>query len=290
MRSQRIMCALSTLIAINFVAITGYCLWTLSARTDSWTGTESCLQKPFQGDKIRLKTKRAWSQLTTVLTHFGNMYDFAPINIIDVGANRGDWSREVLQIFPRANYLLCEPNSEHKGSLVSLQVQFEQARILLSEKLLGNKKGLVPYFANSKANTGNSIYRENTKHFGPNNTDVSVRLMSMTTLQDLVKDKLGREACIDFLKIDAQGAELDILRGGKNLLPSISILLLEMSLVNYNVHGAKFADIFKYLDKNGFSLVHIVDLQRKRGVMIAVDALFVNKKSPLIGKINELIY
>ncbi|CAL6332842.1 unnamed protein product [Bathycoccus prasinos] len=42
----------------------------------------------------------------------------------------------------------------------------------------------------------------------------------MTTLEDLVNEKIGKEECIDFLKIDSQGAELDILRGGKELLPS----------------------------------------------------------------------
>ena len=60
-----------------------------------------------------------------------------------------------------------------------------------------------------------------------------------------------------------------------------------MSLVKYNINGAMFADIFKFLDKNGFSLVDIVDLQRRKGVLLAIDALFVNKKSPLIEKINQ---
>ena len=114
-----------------------------------------------------------------------------------------------------------------------------------------------------------------------------MKMLPMTTLQDLVNEKIGKGVCIDFLKIDAQGAELDILRGGKEMLPSISILVLEMSLVKYNINGAMFADIFKFLDKNGFSLVDVVDLQRRKGVLLAIDALFVNKKSPLIEKINQ---
>ncbi len=252
-------------------------------------GIESCLLRPFQRDK--LKSRKVSSQLSTVLTNFRNLYDFAPGNIIDIGANKGDWSREILKIFPRANFLLCEPNSEHKDSLVSLQ--FEQgaqgARFLLSNKLLGDRNGFAQYFSNANANTGNSIYRENTRHFSSDNREVSVKMLQMTTLEDLVNEKIGKEECIDFLKIDSQGAELDILRGGKELLPSISILLLEMSLVDYNINGAKFADIFNFLDKNGFSLVEIVDLQRRKGVLIAVDALFVNKKSPLIKKINEQV-
>ena len=59
-----------------------------------------------------------------------------------------------------------------------------------------------------------------------------------------------------------------------------------MSLVKYNINGAMFADNFKFL-YNEFSLVDIVDLQRRKGVLLTIDALFVSKKSPLIKKINQ---
>src|SRR5215471_7134353 len=35
--------------------------------------------------------------------------DFAPRHIIDVGANRGDWTRTARQLFPSARYTLLEP-------------------------------------------------------------------------------------------------------------------------------------------------------------------------------------
>lgn len=276
----------AVLIVITVSVIVASMTIRTGAEFSKGLGSETCLQRPFQRDEMKKKTGKASSQLSAILTNFRNLYDFAPGSIIDVGANRGDWSREVQKIFPKANFLLCEPNADHRDSLVSLQSD-QSTKFIMSDKLLGDKNGFVQYFANPKANTGNSIYRENTRHFSSDNPYVSVKMMPVTTLQDLVNEKIGEGVCIDFLKIDSQGAELDILRGGKEILPNISLLLLEMSLVKYNINGAMFADIFKFLDKNGFSLVDIVDLQRRKGVLLAMDALFVNKKSPLIEKINQ---
>ena len=151
------------------------------------------------------------------------------------------------------------------------------------------KKNSVPYYSNPKANTGNSIYRENTKHFHVDNEDVSVMHLSMLTLRDLTFEEEQKISCIDLLKIDSQGAELDILRGGAKILPFISIIVLEMSVIDYNIHGATFAEIHKFLDENAFELKDIVDIQRRRGVLIALDAVFVNKNSMLIKNIERQI-
>ena len=46
------------------------------------------------------------------LKHIKQTYKFYPKTIIDIGAAFGDWSRNCLNIFPKAKYLLIEPLSE----------------------------------------------------------------------------------------------------------------------------------------------------------------------------------
>lgn len=50
---------------------------------------------------------------------------FRPKLILDVGANRGDWTRMTKDIFPEARFLLVEPQVEMKNSLNGLCSEFE---------------------------------------------------------------------------------------------------------------------------------------------------------------------
>ena len=45
---------------------------------------------------------------------------FAPKHIIDVGANRGLWTRTALQYFPDAHYTLIEPQDHLKTHIQDL--------------------------------------------------------------------------------------------------------------------------------------------------------------------------
>ena len=38
--------------------------------------------------------------------------NFKPKHIVDVGANRGYWTKEVMKIFPNAYYTLFEPQRD----------------------------------------------------------------------------------------------------------------------------------------------------------------------------------
>ena len=41
-------------------------------------------------------------------------FGFDPMHILDIGANKGAWTREAAQYFPQAHYTLVEPQDELK--------------------------------------------------------------------------------------------------------------------------------------------------------------------------------
>src|ERR1700738_3342670 len=47
-------------------------------------------------------------------------YGFDPKRIVDVGANRGTWTRRALQFFPNAQYTLVEPQDQLKTYIQDL--------------------------------------------------------------------------------------------------------------------------------------------------------------------------
>jgi hypothetical protein len=59
----------------------------------------------------------------------------------------------------------------------------------------------------------------------------------------------------DLIKIDVQGCELDILKGGINSINHAKYLIIELQHVQYN-RGAPLEDVtIKYLNDNGWEIV-----------------------------------
>jgi len=77
-----------------------------------------------------------------------------------------------------------------------------------------------------------------------------------------------------FLKLDAQGGELDVLKGAPRTLDRTSTVLLEASLVEYNPGTPRIADVISFRRDCSVVLVDIWDLKRIGPVLSQVDLLF----------------
>jgi len=118
--------------------------------------------------------------------------------------------------------------------------------------------------------TGSSKFRENNA-FPMNN-----RSLPQRTLDSVVVDC---SQSFQLLKLDVQGAELEVLKGfGRHLL-NIEVILMEMSLVEYN-KGAPIIDVMLHqLRQNDFVLYDIVEEHRYDGRLFQLDGLFVRPTS-----------
>jgi FkbM family methyltransferase len=195
---------------------------------------------------------------------------FSPDLVIDVGAHSGSWTRMALPQFPAARFLMVEAQREHEQALQAVQA-LAAPRIGYAIGLLGGERKAAVEFR--LAGTGSSLYPENTS-FPQRPT-----MLPMTTLDDLLgRDHHGR---IIFLKLDVQGAELDVLAGAAAALRRTEAILLEASLVEYNVGAPRIATVIAQLSKLDFLLFDIWDLRRIGPVMAQVDLVFVRRGSTL---------
>lgn len=196
------------------------------------------------------------------------MIGWNPKTILDIGGYKGMWTRSVQQEFPDASFSIIEAN--HHPELNSMSVYYE---------VLSSEVKQVPWYSNMT--TGDSLYKENTRHYAT----VLPSYRTTTTL-----DILFPKQQFDFIKIDCQGAELDILHGGEALVQQTEVVLLECSFAcEYNKGAPKFIEYINYLDSIGFSVFDITELHRANNVLVQIDILFLRKSSPMWSKLQELL-
>lgn len=187
---------------------------------------------------------------------------WSPSSILDIGGYKGTWTRDIQKVFPKAAVTIVEPNAH---------VELRSIGVPVYEELLSSETKTVPWYSN--LSTGDSMYKERTRHYD----GVTPLTRTTTTL-----DKLFPAQWFDFVKIDCQGAEVDILKGGETLIQSTEVLLLECSFAGqYNTGAPSLADYIRYTDSIGFAPFDITELHRANGILCQVDILFVRKSSPL---------
>ena len=139
-----------------------------------------------------------WDNRIEVLKNRG----ISPLTAIDIGANIGEWAVDFKRHFPNANVLSIEANIQ-----LEQQLKANNPNYLIT--LLGREiNDKVKFYINpgTDNDTGASIYRETTQ-WGNNAMEIT---LPMTTL-----DSLGKR--FDWIKIDVQGAELDVLNENTTL-------------------------------------------------------------------------
>lgn len=204
----------------------------------------------------------------------GNMKrnGFAPRTILDIGAYVGGWTDEIARIFPDADFWMFEAQPDKKAALEAVASRIGP-RVHIRNVLLGEApRDAVTYYL---METGSSVLSENTTLA---RSSVS---LAMTTLDDVAATETF-EAPI-FLKLDVQGYELEVLRGGHRTLASSEAVLMEVSLMQYNEGAPSFRDVVEYMHQQGFVAFDMCGQSRRESddALYQVDVVFTKADSGL---------
>jgi FkbM family methyltransferase len=200
---------------------------------------------------------------------------FLPSAILDIGANAGEWSRVAASIFTSSRILMFDGDPENEAVLHNT-VREIGARSSYTLCLLGaEKKDAVTFYRPEAGTTGSSVLPEMTSY------DKEAIKLKMDTL-DSRTENAGLGAPL-LMKLDVQGFELEILKGGKKALAASEVVITEASLLPYNEGAPLFADVIAFMHQEGFAVYDFCGQNRRESdhALFQTDVVFVRRESSL---------
>lgn len=170
-------------------------------------------------------------------------------SVIDIGASDGRWSLECSKIFPAAQYLLVEAQSDHE---------------------IGLKKNLVnranfSYTISAAGDERKTAYFNNDSLFG--GTAHKERIeggieVQMTTIDYEVKKRSLLPPYL--VKLDTHGFEVPILVGAEETLKQASLIIIEAYNYKLEADSLKYYEICRFMEERGFSTIELADVMLRQ--------------------------
>lgn len=176
--------------------------------------------------------------------------NYIPTVVFDIGSAVIHWTKEAKKVWPNSKYYLFEAVREVEdfykeyGDPYSIGVFSDvcDKEVIFYED---------PFYLG-----GNSYYRENPKY-----SPAALKIYKdekgnkrITTTIDYVSETNNYPEP-DLVKIDVQGAEIDVLKGMVKTLRSVKHLIVELQHVEYNIGARQVQESLPFIESLGFELV-----------------------------------
>ncbi len=168
---------------------------------------------------------------------------FKPAAILDVGANRGNWSRMAAAIFPEASFVLIEPQEEMTASLQQFCREVPKARHI--EAGAGAKAGELPFTIWDDTEGSSFLPQENT----PITQNKTRRTVKIVTIDSLYPEGAKLP---ELVKLDIQGFELEALKGAQRLFGQTELFIVEVSLHEFMPNQPSVAEVVAFMAERGY--------------------------------------
>ncbi|MEJ0005149.1 MAG: FkbM family methyltransferase [Steroidobacteraceae bacterium] len=196
---------------------------------------------------------------------------FQPRRALDIGAYHGTWSRMCKDIWPNLRICMFEAQPEKAPGLQALTRSLSglELRMALLSDLPDQEVAF--HLAESGSSSLTML----------SNPDAPTTRLRTQTLSQLVKGTEFERP--DFIKVDVQGAELQVLDGGQDVLAAAQVVMLEVSVIEEYVQGPLFADVIAYMADRGLLVHDICTIFRHTPsrAMNEVDVIFARRDSVL---------
>ena len=169
---------------------------------------------------------------------------FEPKVIYDIGANYLHWTHEVEELWPDAEIILFE-------AFDKLEFLYKDGGYTYHIGLLSNEDGKeLNFYYSDEWPGGNSYYKEYNDTVFPSDRFITMKSSRL----DTIVRTLGLPPP-DLVKIDVQGAELDVFEGGIESISKATHLISSFQTSYYNLGAPLEKECVERVEKNGWKCI-----------------------------------
>jgi FkbM family methyltransferase len=197
-----------------------------------------------------------------------------PLTIFDIGANIGQSAIALNALFPKSIIYSFEPIPNCFKTLELSTRNIDNINVF--NLGLGDGSGLIQFevndFSGSSSFLSPTDIHKNAFAYASNTQLIEVKM----DLLDNVMSDIDVQYPV-MMKIDVQGFEDKVLKGGENIVSKSSILIIETSFKTLYFGQPLFHDIYNLLREWGFEYQGCVDslADPKTGEILQSDSIFV---------------
>jgi FkbM family methyltransferase len=198
---------------------------------------------------------------------------FTPRVALDIGAYQGEWTVLCKRVWPGCSVLMMEAAPARMPRLRELASTL--GGVDVQQALLGSSsRTSVAFYEQESAS---SVLPESAKAAQP-----SVGLC-MRTLDEATLDT--GFAAPDFVKVDVQGYELEVLKGGRKTLQAAEVVLLEVNLLEIYEGAPLLHEALCFMAAEGFRAYDVCTLYRRPldRALWQMDMIFARNGSRLVA-------
>jgi len=193
-----------------------------------------------------------------------------PNAILDIGAHSGQFYGWAKRVWPMCPIFMIEANPLHENHLASMTFRMEDEYLIAA---LGDEEREVTFYTRSdKPHTeGNSYYKE------ANYWDIPHLVQESKVTLQILDNIFEDDAVFDIIKVDTQGSEIDVLKGGKDLVSRAKVVIMEVSFIPYNEGAPDSQETIDYMNEIGFEERMSVGEHYDGDIIVQRDLIFLNK-------------
>jgi FkbM family methyltransferase len=188
--------------------------------------------------------------------HVAALSTLNPRTVFDVGANRGQFSVVARHLFPSAQIFAFEP-LEVDRRFYQLVVR---GPVRMQALALGAARGRTKFFVTSRADSSSLLAPTKKQESAYGVGLASTTMVEVERLEDVIRPEDIAPPAL--LKLDVQGAELQVLQGGGKILRMIEMIYCEVSFVELYERQPNAGSVVSFLADRGFELRGVFNLSK----------------------------
>lgn len=180
--------------------------------------------------------------------------EIGPINILDVGANVGNYTLLLNKSFNdvNANIFAFEPSEKTYKRLHSNTSGVKNIKAYNFG--FGEKNGKFTFYSDTDNSSHASLYNARLDYYNIELKEAEV--VEIKTIDSFCQENNIRR--IHFLKLDVEGYEFSILRGAQNVLFNNTIDFIQFEFGTYNIASKTYFQDFYYLLSQKYKIYRIL--------------------------------